>query len=329
MSMRKLFSRVKETLRRGERIALCSLISASGSTPRGPGAKMAVFQDGSIEGTIGGGMLEYQAVQDGLRLLEGEKPGLRDYELDGGPLDMVCGGGVRALFQQLTEADLPWTEAALTLLEEPCDAWLVTRLGSGAVTGTYDRENGLRFLPGVDETQLQPHFRRRAEYADGFYVEPLNHAGRVYVFGGGHVSQALVPVLGRTGFSTVVCENRAEFARKELFPDAERVELLEFGQLTARFKISGDDCLVIMTRGHRDDYEVLLQALGTSAGYIGVIGSRRKAALTFERLSRDGWTADDIKRVHTPIGIPIGAETPEEIAVSIAAELIAHRSRRR
>lgn len=288
---------------------------------------MAVFRDGSIEGTIGGGMLEYQAIQDGLRLLEGEGAGLRDYELDGGPLDMICGGGVRALLQRLTGADLPWTEAALALLEEPCDAWLVTRLDGGNKTGTYDKENGLRFLPGLDAARILPLCRRRAEYAGGFYVEPLNHAGRVYVFGGGHVSQALVPVLSRTGFSTVVCENRAEFARKELFPDADRVELLDFGQLTARFPIGAADCLVIMTRGHRDDYEVLLQALGTGAGYIGVIGSRRKAALTFERLRRDGWPEEELARVQTPIGLPIGAETPAEIAVSIAAQLIAHRSR--
>lgn len=324
--MKKLLSRIREMLRRGEDAVLCSLLSASGSTPRGPGAKMAVFRDGSIEGTIGGGMLEYQAIQDGLGLLEGEGPGLRDYELDGGPLDMICGGGVRALFQRLTEADLPWTEAALALLEEPCDAWLVTRLDGGTATGTYDRENGLRFLPGLDAAQILPLCRRRAEYACGFYVEPLNRAGRVYIFGGGHVSQALVPVLSRTGFSTVVCENRAEFARKELFPDADRVELLDFGQLTARFPIGAADCLVIMTRGHRDDYEVLLQALGTGAGYIGVIGSRRKAALTFDRLRQDGWSGEDLARVHTPIGLPIGAETPAEIAVSIAAQLIAHRS---
>lgn len=325
--MKKLLLRVKETLLRGEEAALCSLLSSSGSTPRGPGAKMAVFRDGSIEGTIGGGMLEYQAIQDGLRLLDGEGPSLRDYELDGGPLDMLCGGGVRALFQRLTAADLPWTEAALALLEDPCDAWLVTCLEGGTATGTYDRENGLRFLPGVDAAQITPLRRRRAEYTGGFYVEPLNRAGRVYIFGGGHVSQALVPVLNRTGFSTVVCENRAEFARKELFPDADRVELLDFGQLTARFPIGAADCLVIMTRGHRDDYEVLLQALGTRAGYIGVIGSRRKAALTFERLRGDGWPEEALARVHTPIGIPIGAETPAEIAVSVAAQLIAHRAK--
>lgn len=326
--MKNMLLRVREALRRGEAIALCSLLTASGSTPRGPGAKMAVFRDGSIEGTIGGGRLEYEAIQDGLRVLAGKEPGPRDYELDGGPLDMICGGGVRALFQRLTERDLSWTEAALALLEEPCDAWLVTRLDGGFVTGTCDRVNGLRFVPGLDGARVLPLCRRRAVCEDGLYVEPLNRAGRVYVFGGGHVSQALVPLLSRTGFSTVVCENRAAFARKELFPDADRVELLDFGTMAARFPIGGADCLVIMTRGHRDDYEVLVQALRTGAGYIGVIGSKRKAALTFDRLRQDGWAEKDLDRVRTPIGLAIGAETPAEIAVSITAELIAHRSER-
>lgn len=325
--MKTILLRIKEAVRRKENAALCSLLAASGSTPRGPGAKMTVFEDGSIEGTIGGGRLEYEAIQDGLRLLDGGASGLRDYELDGGPLDMVCGGSVRILFQRMTELDLPWVEAALALLEEPHDAWLVTRLDGEIVTGTYDTENGPRFLPGLDGARCPPLCRRRAVCTDGLYVEPLHRAGQVYVFGGGHVSQALVPLLSRTGFSAVVCENREEFARKELFPDAERVALLDFGQLTERFTISAADCLVIMTRGHRDDYEVLIHALETSAGYIGVIGSKRKAALTFERLRQDGWTEENLKRVHTPIGLSIGAETPAEIAVSITAELIAHRAR--
>lgn len=327
--MKQMLLQIREALRRGETAALCSLLTASGSTPRGPGAKMAVFRDGSIVGTIGGGQLEYEAIQDGLHLLDGEELGLRDYELDGGPLDMICGGGVRALFQRLTGRDLPWMAAALALLEEPCDAWLITRLDGGVVTGTYDKENGLRFLPGLDGAQVLPLCRRRAVCEHGLYVEPLNRAGRVYVFGGGHVSQALVPLLSRTGFSTVVCENRETFARKALFPDADRVELLDFGQMTARFTIGAADCLVIMTRGHRDDYAVLLQALKTGARYIGVIGSKRKAALTFDRLRQDGWTEADLNRVRTPIGLSIGAETPAEIAVSITAELIAHRAQSR
>lgn len=328
-AVKTLMLRILETLRRGECAVLCSLLSSSGSTPRGPGAKMAVFRDGSIAGTIGGGMLEYRAIQDGMRLLDGEAMLVRDYELDGGPLDMICGGGVRVLFQRLEGQDLLWTETALSLLEEPCDAWLVTRLlEDAAETGIYDRENGLRFLSGLDEVRVLSLCRRRAAFTDGLYVEPLNRAGRVYVFGGGHVSQALVPLLRRIGFSAVVCENRAEFARKELFPDAERVELMDFSQFTERFSVTGDDCLIIMTRGHRDDYTVLLRALETDAGYVGVIGSRRKAAVTFERLEQDGWSVQDRNRVHTPIGLPIGAETPEEIAVSIAAELIAHRSQR-
>ncbi len=326
--MKGLFSKVLASLERGEPVALCTLLEASGPTPRGAGAKMAVFEDGSIAGTIGGGALEYRALQDGKALLAGGDPGLCGYELDGGPLDMVCGGRTRALFQRLDMEDRPWIEAARALLDEPRASWLLTALEGGRVrgVGVYDRERGLRFFSGVDETALTPFLRRKPVFEDGLFVEPLGRAGKVYVFGGGHVAQELVPLLGRVGFRTLLCEDRPEFATRALFPTADEIVELGPGALTGRFDITADDCLVIMTRGHRDDYKILLGALATQAGYIGVIGSHRKAALTFEHLRRDGYREADIARVRTPIGLPIGAETPAEIAVSVVAELIAHRA---
>ncbi len=324
--MKQLYEALRAALSRGEDAVLCTILETSGSTPRGPGAKMAVFRDGSIAGTVGGGRLEYQSIQDALSVFHGEAVSIRNYELDGGPLDMVCGGETKLFFQRLGRGDLPWVEAALELLDGSGDSWLVTSLSDGR-SGTWDRENGPRFPSGWKIQNLAPLRRRKPVWRDGWFVEPLGRAGKVYVFGGGHVSQALVPVLARTGFRTVVCENRPEFARQELFPDAERVELLEFSELTELLPITPDDCLVIMTRGHRDDYEVLLKALSTGAGYIGVIGSRKKAEFTFQRLREDGYPDADLARVHTPVGLPIGAETPAEIAISVAAELIAHRAR--
>ena len=159
-----------------------------------------------------------------------------------------------------------------------------------------------------------------------WFVEQLQHPGQVYIFGGGHVAQALVPVLTPLDFPCVVVEDRAEFARRELFPTAREVRLAEFSDPAVYAAITEDDYLCIMTRGHQADYEVLEQTLRSGVKYLGCIGSRRKLALCRERLLAAGFTAEEYAAVHAPIGLPIGAETPEEIAVSVTAQLIAVRA---
>jgi xanthine dehydrogenase accessory factor len=157
--------------------------------------------------------------------------------------------------------------------------------------------------------------------------ERLAMAGRVYVFGGGHVAQALVPVLAAVDFSCTVLEDRTEFCREELFPGAEAVLLIDNARISGSVAVTARDYLVLVTRGHKDDMAVLAQALKTPARYIGMIGSRRKAAAVFAGLMEQGYGEGGLARVHTPIGLGIGAKTPAEIAVSIAAQLIQERNR--
>lgn len=151
-------------------------------------------------------------------------------------------------------------------------------------------------------------------------------AGIVYVFGGGHVAQALVPVLAAVDFQCVVLEDRAEFCNRELFPQAYDVKWIDNKRIGDFVSIGKEDYVCIMTRGHKDDILVQEQVLKSPARYIGVIGSRAKKAAVFAKLSEQGFTREDLARIHTPIGLAIGAETPEEIAVSIAAEMIQIRS---
>lgn len=151
-------------------------------------------------------------------------------------------------------------------------------------------------------------------------------AGRVYIFGGGHVSQALVPAIAAVGFRPVVYDDRPEFADPALFPQAEGTLCGSFEALSGQVKVTPDDYVVIMTRGHQADYEVLTQTLRSGAKYLGCIGSKKKLALCRDRLLAAGFTAEEYARVHAPIGLAIGAETPEEIAVSVTAELIAVRA---
>jgi xanthine dehydrogenase accessory factor len=198
--------------------------------------------------------------------------------------------------------------------------------------GIYSREEGLRFLnDGIDEWDILPLVRPRAVLKKGepsYYVEPLTTSGYAYIFGGGHVAQELVPVIARVGFAPVVFEDRPDFARKELFPEAAETIVGSFTDIGASVSITPDDYVIIMTRGHQADFEVLRQALLTPATYVGVIGSRSKIATTNQRLIAAGIPEAELSRIHAPIGLPILGETPAEIAVSIAAELILHRAKR-
>ena len=164
-------------------------------------------------------------------------------------------------------------------------------------------------------------------YWDGStFVEPIVRAGRVYLFGAGHVGRALAPVLRYVGFEVTVYDNRAELANAEHFPMAHEIIVGDFCRIFEKVSLTADDYAVVMTPGHQADYEILEQVLRTPASYIGCIGSRKKVALTREKLAAAGFSQQDIDRVHAPIGLPILAETPEEIAISVAAEMIRHRA---
>jgi len=151
-------------------------------------------------------------------------------------------------------------------------------------------------------------------------------AGRVYIFGGGHVSQALVPALAAVEFRCVVLEDREEFCRPTLFPEAEEVRRIDFARVLQEVSFTKDDYAVIMTRGHKDDLLIQSQVMRTPVRYIGVIGSKGKTAAVTAALREMGFRDGDFCRVHAPIGLPIRSETPAEIAVSITAQLILERA---
>lgn len=150
--------------------------------------------------------------------------------------------------------------------------------------------------------------------------------GRVYIFGGGHVAQALVPALAAVDFDCIVLEDRPDFADPALFPHAADVRQIDNSRVLEEVDIQPDDRVVIMTRGHQNDLEIQAQVMRSPARYIGVIGSQAKTAALTKRLHEMGFTDEDFANVYAPIGIPIRSETPAEIAVSIAAQLILERA---
>ena len=158
-------------------------------------------------------------------------------------------------------------------------------------------------------------------------VEPLETGGTVFIFGAGHVGRSLASFTRAVGFWTVVLDDRPEYANLQNIPSADEVILLgSFDDAFTNLQIDSDSFIVIVTRGHLNDRIVLAQALRTPAGYIGMIGSRRKCALIYDEIRKEGFKDADIQRVHAPIGLPIRAETPEEIGISITAEMIQVRA---
>jgi xanthine dehydrogenase accessory factor len=157
------------------------------------------------------------------------------------------------------------------------------------------------------------------------FVEPVLPQALLYIFGAGHVSNSLYRVARDVGFDVVVVDDREAYANRERFPDALEVIAEDFDRVIARLTPTESAYIVIVTRGHRDDMRLLRWAIQTKARYIGMIGSKRKTIAIFRELQEEGLSASLFEHVHAPIGLDIGAVTPEEIAVSITAELIAVR----
>ena len=327
--MRQMLKEMKARLLAGQDLVMVTVIASSGATPRGAGARMLVGKTGRICGTIGGGAVEYRSERIAQTVLEEKSSRGHDFSLtrdDVQNLGMICGGACNVFFHYLPAGDpeiLALAEGAEAQFVKGEDAWLVSDIADGGKLYLTDKGDAA-LAPWLTR---QPH-RVQAEGRD-LYIEQIVTGGRVYVFGGGHVAQELVPVLAHVGFRCVVMDDRPEFADPALFPAAEQVVLGDFSNIAASVTIGSEDYVCVMTRGHAGDTIVQAQVLRCRPCYCGVIGSRHKAAGVRKVLSEEyGLSEEELNQVTTPIGISIQAETPAEIAISIAAQMIQHRAGR-
>lgn len=335
--MRKMLSILSDRLSKGEDIVMVSVLASSGSTPRGAGSRMLVGKEGRIIGTIGGGAVEYRSEKIAAEVLRSRKSGEHDFSLtkdDVQNLGMICGGAVNVFFKFIPGNDpeaLEVCERAGKMFKKGEDIWLLSDLGDGGRFGLYSLETGFY---GIDapEWLLEKLTRRPVRtIKDGrdIYEEQINSSGRVFVFGCGHVGQELVPVLSRVGFRCVALDDRPEFANKALFPEAEEVILCDFQRIADYVTIGKEDYVCVMTRGHAFDTVVQAQVLKCGPYYLGVIGSAQKKAGVRKVLIEDyGFSEEAIDKIKSPIGLDILAETPAEIAISVAAEMIELRAKR-
>lgn len=225
---------------------------------------------------------------------------------------------------------IPSFESAKMLVRE--DGSIVGTVGGGCVEAdvwTAARE--------VIETEKPKHLTftlgHDASYDTGLicggqlnvFVEPVIPAPRAFIFGGGHVSKSLSKVAQIAGFETVIIDDREAFANKERFPEADEIYSGDYEDVFPKLIIHSSSYIVIVTRGHRDDMRVLRWAVGTQAKYICMIGSKRKTISVVHTLEQEGFKREQFERIFAPMGLEIGASTPEEIAVSVVAEMIAVR----
>ena len=338
--MRELFQKLNKAQAEGRDAVLVSIVASSGSVPRGSGALMLVTGDGSTTGTVGGGGAEYKAEQTAGKVLSAGTNLIDNYKLyhtEANDIDSICGGDQEVFFRVLKGEDtaigrLCGELEAMYETGEQC--WLIEEIteDSEGVFAVYSPAKGTFGISAekltealTSELSASPKIVETA--GKRFFTMRLVSPGRVFIFGGGHVSQQLVPTLARCDFRCIVLEDRPEFADPALFEGMCSTRIVNMDELEpVAEELRPDDYVCIMTRGHRNDYEVVYHMLKSKACYIGVIGSRKKVATLKEHLISDGFTEKDLERLTMPIGIEICSETPAEIAVSVTAQLILVRA---
>jgi xanthine dehydrogenase accessory factor len=335
-------------LARGEEAVLATIISHQGSTPRTAGTHMVISRDGKGHGSIGGGTLEAGVLEAARELLAGGCSRIISFDLSAGAeaaADMICGGRVEVLLDRL----IPTTENVAVFSRwrqaqaESEDCLFVTViiggegdieridhclvLADGTVQGFFPLSSSALHEVAGQGRAPRPILVTKIEEST-VVVEPARKPKTLHLFGGGHVARPTARMASLVGFRVEVMDDRSEFANAGRFPDADMIRVLpDFNRAVSAVAVDGDSFVVIVTRGHEHDKTVLAQILKTEASYVGMIGSRRKRDAIYRALLMEGFTQEDLQRVHCPIGLDIGAETPEEIAVSIVAELIGHRAR--
>jgi xanthine dehydrogenase accessory factor len=295
--MNRVLDEVVRRADAGEAVALCTVVATRGSTPQAAGARMLLLADGKTIGTLGGGCVEAEVRQQAIKLLQSRVSQLLTFKLDhdyGWDDGLICGGTMDIFVQ--TIADSPSASpyrAALNSLRDGRDA---------RIELSYTTDAG-----------------------EARYTETLSPPARLLIAGAGHVGQALAAIAGTLDFDVSVIDDRADCASADRFPRARDRIVGDIESELRRFPIDGSTYVVIVTRGHRHDGKALAAVIDSPAKYIGLIGSRRKVLTIFQDLLAQGFSIDKLERVHAPVGLELGAVTVNEIAVSIAAELIGAR----
>ena len=327
--MKAVLTQLLKEIESGSSAVWVTIVSKGGSAPRGSGSQMLVGHRGRIVGTIGGGAVEYQSEKMALELLSERRSSLHHFQLHTNSTEdigMVCGGDVSIWFQFVDAQKSEWVifaDKLRRLLSSKAGGWIALHLDGNPPT-LYDSTQ--KAIAGTTMESFNLPMTDIAQQRVSHFIMPIPAPERAVIFGGGHCAQALVPILDSVGFRVVVMDDRPEYAQTRLFPRADSVICGNFEKIADSISLTSADYVVIMTSGHSHDLDVERQVLPLHPIYLGVIGSRNKVEHTNRALRKMGFNDDILMRVHSPIGLSIKAVTPEEIAVSIAGEMILERA---
>ena len=346
-----VFQAAIDILERGEQAALSTIISSKGSLPMSEKSKMLVTPEGKIIGTVGGGCLEADVWTEAREVMEAGKSRIQKFILTekyAGESGLNCGGAwwkssrsrcrnaARTCFAPFSASrnpgaaahwrrfltdhpDFPEGRRKLLLTD---DGSTVGALGDAGLE-TFVVQRGGDLLRG-ENFAIESYTTASGDTLQVF-LEPVLPTPTVWVFGGGHVSFFLVRAAKLAGFRAKVIDDRPAFANKERFPEADATIVMEFDQVREAFDFGHDDYVVLVTRGHQHDQHILEQIYDCGARYLGMIGSKSKIAKMWQRLEAKGIDRHYLDCVHAPVGLNIGADSPEEICISVMAEIIRER----
>ncbi|MCH4170720.1 MAG: XdhC family protein [Lactobacillus sp.] len=332
--METLTKLIYNRLQAHQDLMLVTVMSSAGSTPRGAGAHMVVDEAGYVAGTIGGGKIEHRCVQEGMVLLQQAASKIEDFNLtpNAGDLGMLCGGKAKVLFTYLAAADTLTNQVLEQVLIKQSvheSAWLIFQLrGNQVKLGFYSET--LQFVGlTIPKDRLQVSAMSYTDQGATYFVEPISTSAKVYIFGAGHVGRALAAVLPPLNFYTEIWDDRAGLLTKQYLPSVNKMKLVDFEQPNLTLPLTKQDYGIVVSSSHKTDARLEALLLQTPAQYIGVLASKHKIALHTRALREAGFTQTDTDRIHWPIGLAIGADSPQEIAISVAAELVQQRATQR
>ena len=345
--MRELLRDLARWRKQGKAVALARVVDLEGSGPRDPGAAMAVSGDGEVIGSVSGGCVEGAVVTEALEVLASGEPRLVTFgysDDDAFAVGLTCGGTVHLFIEPLD-----WMDALQAAVRDHRPAMLVTVVDG---PGTGDKLLLIEGEPPVGQLADPDLHRVVLRDAEGalaagttsvrrygacgeaneeavtVFFEAYAPPPRLLIFGAVDFTAALVRVAKVLGFHVTVCDAREVFATKARFPLADEV-VVDWPNRHLESVGAGlgpRDAVCVLTHDAKFDVPAIVAALGTKVGYLGAMGSRRTTEQRAERLREEGVTTEQMERLLAPIGLDLGARTPEETAVAICAEIIAHRT---
>ncbi len=343
--MKNIYIQFLDELRKNRPLALATIVEAKGSTPQIPGASALFSADGLCAGTVGGGRLEGEAQKKALQSLQQEASLLYKFDLTADLSSgegSICGGEATILIDTRpgdhTEA-FEGVSKSLSQRQPGVLATFIVRNSRGEISlarhwviigENFAVDSEMPYAEFAEEIEKSLTENKtnllKIEEKTSLYLEPIYPLPHLIIAGAGHIGQALSHLGSLLDFEVTVIDDRPEFNNEERHPEADNIIVDDIGKAMRAAPISSETYIVLVTRGHKSDALALRQCIGSKAAYIGMLGSARKVRLIRKQFLEEGWaTPAQFDRIYAPIGIDTESETVQEIAVSIAAQLVVVR----